>query len=601
MGGLGGGIFWGCVVAIVGLAAVSLSTPLPPREDDTPVEVATDAGDAAPDAADAGDGQPNAADVADDADGTDTGDGPADMADAPAGSDAPEPEAEPVENRATPSTEVPLPSGSEFNRPPPEPEAAIPAADARPSAFVPAAPLIATESTAPRFDTAPAAQPDVGVDAPASLSTETGASAAPDRPATSARPNVGDGPVALSEPDTTETPTITTARLPQIVPEPEPDVVPESAVEADPEVREEPETAPEPEVAATGPEAEAAPAATDETAPAVPETQETPAGAETPDETVADTRETAEAAEPETPAAPAFPTISAAPSSETVMPSVDTATFSTPLFPQSSTLPQVVIAPTPTPDPDPVLPDEAAPDAAAADDADPDTSGRAIIAFASPFDAAEDRPLMAIVLIDEPDSRIDQSTLLRFSIPVAFAIDPLHPDAEARAAAYREAGFEVVILGSMVPEGATPSDLEVALTSARGTLPEAVALLDSPDGRIQGDRPILDATVAALAETGHGLLAFPRGLNAAEQSASRSGVPGATLFRLLDDQDQRATMITRFLARAEFTATQEGTVIVAGHTRPDTITALFSWALGDRSEAVAIAPLSATLLRASGE
>ncbi len=592
MGGLGGGIFWGCVVAIVGLAAVSLSTPLPPRGDDTPVEVAADAGDAESEAADAGDGEPDTADMAE---GAEAADGP-DLAAAPAGSDAPEPEAEPAEDRSTPSTEVPLPSGSEFNRPPPEPEAAIPAADAAPSAFVPAAPLIATESTAPRFDTAPAAQPDVGVDAPSSLTTQTGTSASPDRPATSARPNVGNGPVALSEPDTSETPTITTARLPQIVPEPEPDVVPESEVEADPEVREEAEA--EPEVAATEPEAETAPAVAEEAAPAAPATLEAPAGAETPDEAVA---EAAEAPEPETPAAPAFPTISAAPSSETVMPSVDTATLSTPLFPQSSTLPQVVIAPTPTPDPNPVLPDDATPDVAADGDADPDTSGRAITAFASPFDAAEDRPLMAIVLIDEPDSRIDQSTLLRFSIPVAFAIDPLHPEAEARAAAYREAGFEVVILGSMVPEGATPSDLEVALTSARGTLPEAVALLDSPDGRIQGDRPILDATVAALAETGHGLLAFPQGLNAAEQSASRSGVPGATLFRLLDDQDQRATMITRFLARAEFTATQEGTVIVAGHTRPDTITAVFSWALGDRSEAVAIAPLSATLLRASGE
>jgi hypothetical protein len=36
---------------------------------------------------------------------------------------------------------------------------------------------------------------------------------------------------------------------------------------------------------------------------------------------------------------------------------------------------------------------------------------------------------------------------------------------------------------------------------------------------------------------------------------------------------------------------------VAGRTRPDTVTALFSWALGDRNEGVAIAPLSAVLQR----
>jgi polysaccharide deacetylase 2 family uncharacterized protein YibQ len=49
--------------------------------------------------------------------------------------------------------------------------------------------------------------------------------------------------------------------------------------------------------------------------------------------------------------------------------------------------------------------------------------------------------------------------------------------------------------------------------------------------------------------------------------------------------------------RAEFAAAQEGAVIVAGRTRPDTVTALFSWALGDRNEGVAIAPVSAVLQR----
>jgi polysaccharide deacetylase 2 family uncharacterized protein YibQ len=38
-------------------------------------------------------------------------------------------------------------------------------------------------------------------------------------------------------------------------------------------------------------------------------------------------------------------------------------------------------------------------------------------------------------------------------------------------------------------------------------------------------------------------------------------------------------------------------VIVVGHTYSDTVTALFSWALGSRSEAVAMAPVSAVLTR----
>jgi polysaccharide deacetylase 2 family uncharacterized protein YibQ len=221
----------------------------------------------------------------------------------------------------------------------------------------------------------------------------------------------------------------------------------------------------------------------------------------------------------------------------------------------------------------------------------------AIEAYAAPFDASERRPLIAVVLIDEPDERLDISTLTRFTFPVAFAIDPSRPDAAERAAIYRDAGFEVLMLASVIPEGATATDTEVALAAARARVPEAIALMDTPDSRVQAERVVLEATVGAAAGEGQGFVAFPRGLNTAEQTAARADVPAATLFRLLDDEDQRATVITRYLGRAEFAAVQEGAVVVAGRTRPDTVTALFSWALGDRNEGVAIAPVSAVLQR----
>ncbi|MGP1358801.1 divergent polysaccharide deacetylase family protein, partial [Roseicyclus sp.] len=261
------------------------------------------------------------------------------------------------------------------------------------------------------------------------------------------------------------------------------------------------------------------------------------------------------------------------------------------------TLPQIV-APGRTEPPAPPEEEtaEAAPEAPAADEDVP-----ALVAHAAPFDAAETRPLIAVVLIDEPDARLDISALTDFTFPVAFAIDPTRPDAAERAAAYRAAGFEVLMLGSVIPEGATATDTEVALAAARRNLPEAVALLDTPESRIQSDRAVLEAAVGAVAREGQGLVAFPRGMNTAEQMAARVDVPAATVFRLLDDEDQRATLITRFLARAEFAAVQEGAVIVAGRTRPDTVTALYSWALGDRNEGVAIAPVSAVLLRLAEE
>jgi polysaccharide deacetylase 2 family uncharacterized protein YibQ len=222
---------------------------------------------------------------------------------------------------------------------------------------------------------------------------------------------------------------------------------------------------------------------------------------------------------------------------------------------------------------------------------------RAIVAHAAPFAADETRPLMAIVLIDDPSFPLGREVLTGFAFPVTFAIDPRRPDAAEAAAAYRAAGFEVMLLGDVFTEDTTGEEVPAILSRGFATLPEAVAVLDTPGEAIQGRREVLDAVVDSLSETGHGLVAFPRGLPVAEQSAGRAGVPAATLFRELDSESERATVVTRYLDRAAFAAGQEGAVIVVGHTYADTVTALFSWALGNRSEAVALAPVSAVLTR----
>ncbi|UWQ97183.1 divergent polysaccharide deacetylase family protein [Rhodobacteraceae bacterium M385] len=524
MGGLSIGVFWGTLVSAVGLAALSLSSPLPPRGDDTGQAGAADAPAAvveeiatAPESEEAEAEAPAAEpEVAPEPLAEEASEAMSEAGPEAAPEPAPEAASQvaPTQESA-PATEVPLPSGSEFNRPPPEPEAALPAPDVAPASTAPQAPAMASDGAAPSLDTAPAAQPAVDAVAPAAITAEATDAEAPASPASAPAPSVASGPAALSEPATSETPQVSTALLPQVA-------------DAEPEA---------------------------------PDTPRLP--------TVGEPEQPEEDAEQEV-AASTLPTVSGGSGLPTVAP---------------------LIAP--------VEPEVEAEAEAEAETEEVIADLPAIQAFATPFDEAETRPLMAVVLIDEPGSRIDLETLTRFSFPVAFAIDPLHPEAAARAAAYRAAGFEVVVLGSMIAEGATAVDTEVALAAALQTLPEAVAVIDTPEGRIQGDRPVLDATVGALAESGHGLLAFPRGLNAAEQTASRAGVPGATVFRFLDGEDQRATVITRFLSRAAFAAAQEGTVIVVGRTRPDTVTALFSWALGGRTEAVALAPLSATMMRAA--
>jgi polysaccharide deacetylase 2 family uncharacterized protein YibQ len=312
------------------------------------------------------------------------------------------------------------------------------------------------------------------------------------------------------------------------------------------------------------------------------------------------------------PAAPVPPLAEAA-SPPAVLPVEDAAPAPLPAAAPARVLPQVAppMPPAPdamTPPASPALPqidpvDPPAPPAlpeAETPDAEPDAPQPALLRNAVDFTADPDRPLMAIILIDDPDSPLTEAVLGQITFPVSFAIDPGAPDATSRAERLRAAGFEVLILAAAaLPPGASASDVEVSLGAAKQSLPQAVAILDSPDSRIQSDRPVLEAVIAALGETGHGMVAFARNLNAAEQGARRAGLAAATAFRLLDDEDQRAPVITRYLDRAAFAAAQEGTVIVVGQSRPDTITAVFSWALGGRAEGVMLAPVSAALTRAS--
>ena len=546
MGGLIVGIFWGALVSGIVLAAVSLSSPLPPRpgapapeaaaevaaEIEAPVSPETPASEPELPVADtesASDAEPAPeAETAPGAEPTPEVETEAvrEPEAQPAASPETTPEAEPAATpeASAPATEVPLPAGSEFNRPPTEEAAVLPAADAAPNAATPGAPQLAAPAPAPLADTAPLAQPDV---------TET----LPPVAAVAPVLDVPEAPELDASAPTRSTPSTLEAETPDAAPTVEvrsvaPPTLPQAPLDDD---EASVERTPEPE----------------------PETEEVAVIV-----------------------APRLPSIGDAEEEAAEQPQ-------SPTFPTTESLPTVA----------PLAGGDTTPEPEGVDV----TDSRAITTFAAPFDMAEPRPLLSIVLIDDPDSRLDIETLTRFTFPVTFAIDPLHPEAADRAAAYRAAGFEVAILAAMLPDGADATDVEAAFGAALTTLPEAVAVVDTPDGRVQSDRPILDATVAALADSGHGLLAFPLGLNAAEQSARRENVPGATLFRLLDDEDQRATEITRYLARAALTAAQEGVVIVAGRTRPDTVTALFSWALGERSSAVALAPLSAALLRSSEE
>ncbi len=235
-----------------------------------------------------------------------------------------------------------------------------------------------------------------------------------------------------------------------------------------------------------------------------------------------------------------------------------------------------------------------APVATAPSDAKP------ITAFAQDFGNPENKPLMGIVLIDEgvpPSSgAADIAALRSFPYPVSIAVDSRLPDAADRMAQYRAEGFEVLAMVDL-PEGAAPTDAETTFGATLANLSEVVGVLEGSNGGLQGSRQVSDQVAAILAQTGHGLVTQDRGLNTMPKLARKSGVPADPIFRDFDSKGQTPQVIRRFLDQAAFRAGQEGSVIMLGRLRPDTISALLLWGLQNRAGQVALAPISAVLLR----
>jgi polysaccharide deacetylase 2 family uncharacterized protein YibQ len=216
------------------------------------------------------------------------------------------------------------------------------------------------------------------------------------------------------------------------------------------------------------------------------------------------------------------------------------------------------------------------------------------------FENPEQKPLMAIVLIDDGTAPTNGAAgiaaLRSFPYPLSFAVNATAPDAADRIALYRNQGFEVALQVDL-PTAATSGDAETILATALNRLTGVVAVLEGSDTGLQGSKPLSDQVTAILAQTGHGLVTQDKGLNTMPKLARKAGVPADPVFRDFDSKGQSATVIRRFLDQAAFKAGQEGAVIMLGRLRPDTITALLLWGLQDRAGQVALAPISAVLLR----
>lgn len=207
-------------------------------------------------------------------------------------------------------------------------------------------------------------------------------------------------------------------------------------------------------------------------------------------------------------------------------------------------------------------------------------------------------PRMAIVLLDDGSGPMGPDTLDNFPFPVTFALNPAQSGAASRMMAYRSLGYEVATIARL-PDGAQPADVEQILAGALAAVPESVALVEAPQGGLQSDRSSIEQTAAFVADSGHGLVFLPNGLNTAEAIARRENVPVASVLRDFDGDGQDARTKRRFLDGAAFRARQDGSVVMLGRLTPDTVSALLLWSLQDRASSVAMVPISAILTQPS--
>ena len=220
---------------------------------------------------------------------------------------------------------------------------------------------------------------------------------------------------------------------------------------------------------------------------------------------------------------------------------------------------------------------------------------RPIAAFATPFENPDAKPAFAIVLIDDGRADLDRAGLAALPIPATIALDPLDLASPERAAAYRAAGKEVVMLVTGIAEGAQASDVEVAFQSMAQGLPEAVAAMDLATPAFQNNRGLSSAVVPILKAQGRGLLPWDEGLNAADQVARREDLEAATVFRDIGTAGSDRVAVRRLLDRAVFKAGQEGRVAVVGTADAETLAALLEWTVEGKAATVALAPVTAVL------
>lgn len=212
------------------------------------------------------------------------------------------------------------------------------------------------------------------------------------------------------------------------------------------------------------------------------------------------------------------------------------------------------------------------------------------------FEGSPESPRLSVVLRATSDARAITDVLARLAAPVAVALDPTWPEAPARAAELRGAGHEVLITLTGLPDAAEPRDIDTALAAHIARLPQAMGVWLPVTSPAYRDRALTRHLAEVLRDTGHGLVAPLSGLDAVGQEARVAGLPALSVARRLGAAGEGQDALQRALEQGALRAGADGSAVLMGETRTDTLMALRDWADQQDDSRFALAPVSALLL-----
>ncbi|GHA41064.1 hypothetical protein GCM10008927_01680 [Amylibacter ulvae] len=213
---------------------------------------------------------------------------------------------------------------------------------------------------------------------------------------------------------------------------------------------------------------------------------------------------------------------------------------------------------------------------------------------------SDDKPAIAIVIQDLGPDGLSRADLLKADFAASFAISGDMLDSKRAAAEYYGAGFEVLVENPMTSgAGVTDgNDTDTRTTVVRDYLsavPTAVAFIDNPLGTLQKQHVAQKDVLNVLAESGHAIISYKRGLDPTPREAAKRAMRSGSVFRVLDANGEDADAIYNNLNRAVFKANQDGSAIVIASGTATTFDALQSWVQSGKASGVSIVPISAAI------